>query len=114
LGGLALGKDGEQVEMITIDSLHLDKVDYIKMDVEGFEPLVMLGGMQTILRDLPVILFEKNHKVITDDMVEQYGLSQEQRHMDSMIVLQKLGYQIIDLFSDNYVGIHASKLGQYR
>lgn len=38
-GGLALGScsEGEEVEVITIDSLKLSACDFIKVDVEGME-----------------------------------------------------------------------------
>lgn len=44
----------------TLDSFGLDQVDFIKIDVEGFERKVLLGGQQTIERDRPVIVIEQN------------------------------------------------------
>jgi FkbM family methyltransferase len=51
------------VELITIDSLNLDKLDFMKIDVEGYEPLVIKGGFNTIKKCKPVIIMEvwKNH-----------------------------------------------------
>ena len=51
------------VELITIDSLNLDKLDFMKIDVEGYEPLVIKGGINTIKKCKPVIIMEvwKNH-----------------------------------------------------
>jgi len=37
---------------------HIDKVDMIKIDVEGFEKNVMIGLNQTIQKNRPVIVFE--------------------------------------------------------
>ena len=47
-----------KVECITIDSLNLDKIDFIKLDVEGYEKDVLLGGINTIKKFKPLIIFE--------------------------------------------------------
>jgi FkbM family methyltransferase len=51
------------VELVTIDSLALDKVDFMKIDVEGYETLAIEGAMNTIQKCRPVIVMEvwKNH-----------------------------------------------------
>lgn len=57
------GKDLVKVKSITLDSL-LDeipewkKVDYIKVDVEGYEPFVIQGGKKLIQKHRPVIQLE--------------------------------------------------------
>ncbi|NOX29198.1 MAG: FkbM family methyltransferase [Actinobacteria bacterium] len=45
---------------LTLDSLadSLDRVDLIKLDVEGAEGLAVAGGMKLLERDLPVVLLE--------------------------------------------------------
>lgn len=52
-----------EVELMTIDSLNLSKLDFMKIDVEGYEPLVIEGAMETIKRHRPVIAMEvwQNH-----------------------------------------------------
>lgn len=57
-GGLKLGKGGEKCEMITLDSLNLNSCDFIKMDIQGSEPLALQGGINTIKKFRPVIFFE--------------------------------------------------------
>lgn len=47
-------------KMVSIDSLNLSNVDFIKIDVEGFELGVLKGARNTLLRDKPVVLFEEN------------------------------------------------------
>lgn len=51
------------VTLTTIDSLHLERLDFMKIDVEGYETLVIKGSMDTIKRCKPVIVMEvwKNH-----------------------------------------------------
>lgn len=54
---LAGGTD-EFVQLLTIDSLNLENVSLIKIDVEQQEDQVLSGAKETILRCRPVILIE--------------------------------------------------------
>lgn len=56
--GIAKHSDGIVVKCITIDSLDLENVAAIKIDVERHEPCVIRGAMQTIERDRPTLLVE--------------------------------------------------------
>lgn len=53
-----------KVEMKTLDSMisSFDRVDFIKIDVEGSELQVLQGGKETIERFEPVVQFEFLHK----------------------------------------------------
>jgi FkbM family methyltransferase len=42
-------------------TLDVPRVDFIKIDVEGFEQSVLTGGAQTIARFRPVVMLELNH-----------------------------------------------------
>lgn len=47
------------VNTITLDELSLpDKIDFIKIDVEGAESLVLKGAFNTIRKNKPIIVFE--------------------------------------------------------
>ncbi len=48
----------QQVELRSLDSLNLRKVNFIKADVEGHEAHVLAGAIETIRRDRPVVLVE--------------------------------------------------------
>lgn len=50
------------VEMKTIDSLNLDSLDFLKIDVEQAEMQVIQGGINTILKYRPVIEFENKRR----------------------------------------------------
>lgn len=52
------GKDSIPVRRVTIDSLDLTDVRFIKMDVEGHEMAALRGAEQTIRRCFPLILLE--------------------------------------------------------
>lgn len=107
-GGLQIGKDGEQVDMISIDSLQLENVRLIKIDVEGAERLVIYGGRKTIEKYKPIIVYEDNWKDITDDMVETLKLSSAVRNFDIPKFLESLGYQKsnVQVIDDNHIWIH--------
>lgn len=49
--------------------LQLPAPDVIKIDVEGFEPNVFAGLVQTITEKRPIIVFEHSH--LTDEQVEE-------------------------------------------
>lgn len=51
------------IPMITLDSLNLPQVDYIKIDCEGFENNIILGAQETILKYRPIMVVEdKKHQ----------------------------------------------------
>lgn len=103
LGGLQIGNGGEEIETTTVDSLELKECDYIKIDVEGFEPLVLMGAEKTIKKFKPTILFESNHKVISKEMAEKFGLSYPVP--SSFDILKSYGYNDIVLIDNlwNYL-----------
>jgi FkbM family methyltransferase len=92
LGTVALGKNGQKTKMITLDSLNLDKLDILKVDVEGAEPLVFYGAQETIRRTMPIILFEQNYLTVTQDMIEEMDLPEEVVNFNIADLCQELGY----------------------
>ena len=46
------------VDLITIDSMNLDRLDYIKIDVEGYEHMVIEGAKETIRKFKPPMVIE--------------------------------------------------------
>jgi FkbM family methyltransferase len=68
VSNLTSASEGHQVERITIargdDFIRehqIAKVDFIKIDVEGFEQSVIEGLAATIARDQPIVALELNH-----------------------------------------------------
>jgi FkbM family methyltransferase len=62
-GGLPLGAatpTGSAATVVTIDSLELDRVDLVKIDVEGMEAAVIRGAVETIKRCEPTLYLENN------------------------------------------------------
>jgi FkbM family methyltransferase len=103
-GGIGLGEHGEKVSMITIDSLNLERCDYIKMDVEGAEILVLMGGINTIKKFKPIIWFEKTCKNVSDEMKRSLGI--DFVLLDTKEYLQNEGYRFIQLDSSNILAYY--------
>jgi len=53
-------KEGSGYHIEKLDNQNIQgRVGLIKLDTEGYEPLVIRGGINLILRDKPVILYER-------------------------------------------------------
>lgn len=91
---------GEDVKICSIDSLGLKEVDYIQLDIEGFEHQAILGAKLTIEANLPVIVLELN------------GLGNRNGHSDQSTIdlMESLGYQIVDRIARDVVFVHHSQL----
>lgn len=69
----------ERVQIVTLDSLYLNP-NLIKIDTQGFEKNVLLGGLETIKRSTPIILAEVGKKGPTKELLD---------------ILLPLGYEIM-------------------
>ena len=50
-----------KVELITLDSLKLPRIDGIKIDVEGHELQVIKGALQSLTKNKPWLIIELNN-----------------------------------------------------
>jgi len=73
------GGEAKTVPVFTLDMFGFDDVDYIKIDVEGFEKKVLLGARRTLDRHNPLIVIEQNDVVLDGD--EQYSAK---HHLESI------------------------------
>jgi FkbM family methyltransferase len=84
-GGLSIKdqEEGEDVAIINIDGMRLDRLDFLKIDVEGMEPEVLMGGLNTINKFKPIIYMEvdreENHQLLSE-IVEALDYSIEQHN----------------------------------
>ena len=58
------------VNIFTIDHLNIEKIDLIKLDVEGMESRVLDGSIAIILRDQPIIFCECNSAIAGGEILE--------------------------------------------
>lgn len=96
-----LGGTGIFVDLITIDSLNLENVSLIKIDVEGMENAVLDGARETILRNKPIIIIEIMGGYIPETaprkIVEQIEFTK--------LKVQNLGYKLIRVVGWDYLAI---------
>jgi len=98
-GGLQLGSNGEATTMITVDSLELQQCDYIKIDVEGAEALVLLGASETIQKFKPIIFFEYTDKRVNEEMKTSMDITRD--IPDPVDFLVRQGYTITNIDDNN-------------
>lgn len=92
LGTRTTTPDRRGAPSICIDDLNLGKIDFIKIDVEGAELHVLLGAVETLKRDKPILLIE-----IFPEMLAKHSSSKE-RIYD---FLTKLGYFITEAIGNS-------------
>lgn len=60
MGARNVSGKGETVRTIRIDDLNIQNVAFIKIDVEGWEPNVLKGVSETLIRCRPIVMVEYN------------------------------------------------------
>jgi hypothetical protein len=78
-----------QVQTCRIDDIQTDRVDLIKIDIEGHEPAALDGMKTTLARDHPVILTEAN-----DYWLRTWSNSSASDYIQQLI---SLGYDVYDV-----------------
>lgn len=82
------------IEIRTLDSYGFTNVDFIKIDVEGFEYYVVRGGIKTITENKPVIIVEQK-----PENAERFGVKQ----LKAVSLLEKWGAYTVDVVSGDYI-----------
>lgn len=110
LGPIKLGNEGgsslnggtdQFVSLITLDSLDLNNVSLIKIDVEGMENAVIDGARETLLRNKPTLFIEilggvDFHKATPEQLLQiQVTISK----------LNALNYNVFNLDTHNYLAV---------
>ncbi|MES2862030.1 MAG: FkbM family methyltransferase [Pseudomonadota bacterium] len=97
----ARATDGEVVETVTLDSLidraGLTRVDLIKIDVEGAEPIVIAGARDMLARLRPAVIFECNAHINAGGETGAAG--------EAWTMLSSAGYCFFRLIGDAFTAI---------
>jgi FkbM family methyltransferase len=88
--------DGDTVPIDTIDALELRVLDYLQLDIEGYEQHALMGGVETIRRCKPIVQvelrgFATKYGTTTDDTVKlltDLGYREVSRQPGSDVVFQ--------------------------
>lgn len=98
-GGTQIAMDGDplssyRVKIVPLDFMRLEeKIDFIKIDVEGFETFVIRGAKETITRNKPIICIEQKMGY------EYYGLNKDSAFDE----LKELGMIPLHRIGDDYI-----------
>lgn len=96
-GGIGLGQDGEEVNLVTIDSMKLDNIGFIHCDAQGAENFIFSKGVETIKKHRPLILYENNFlhaKHFYDNICNSYPMYKEESEFDvKKFCMEELGYE---------------------
>lgn len=100
-GGISMNKEVRKdsnykaIESVTLDEFvkeeRLDKIDFIKVDIEGFEMNFLQGAKETIKQCKPRLFFEIDEKKLIEQKSSPEELVKE---------IRSLGYKIIDIESN--------------
>lgn len=91
IGALSVGSGGEKVKTIRIDDLNLEKLDFVKIDAQGYEPFILEGAKKTLLKFLPDIFIE-----IEEIYLQRFGKKTD----DVYEILDSYGYKIYKIQND--------------
>jgi FkbM family methyltransferase len=82
-----------QIPMYRLDSLNLSGIDYIKLDCEGYENVILRGARETILANRPIMVVE--HKCHQD-----VGITDTDQALNTLV---SWGARIIDRVKNDYI-----------
>jgi FkbM family methyltransferase len=103
-GGIGLGRNGEKIEVVTLDSLNLDNIGFIHCDAQGSENFIFSKSLETIRKNRPVILYENYEfygTYLYDNICETYiNYIEEKSFNIKKFCMEELGYsKFIDRFN---------------
>ncbi len=108
----------QEIEAITIDSLDLAKLEFIKIDTDGNETHIIRGGRQTLKRLKPAMLFEvssflTNHSSSPSELLTELASLDYQFYEESTMRPYESIDQIVDSIPTgrgiNVVGLYNTK-----
>jgi FkbM family methyltransferase len=86
-------KDGEDTATtVTIDSFKLSKLNFIKLDIQGFESKALIGGKKTIEKNKPIIFIENYDGRCGDDIETK---ERERAPIDLLLSWGYKGYRLL-------------------
>lgn len=88
------GSAGREVNLARLDDFELTEIDFIKIDCEGFELFVLMGGDRTIGENMPTVIVEQK-----PGKAQIYGLGET----DAVTWLKERGYVVRKIWSGDFI-----------
>ncbi len=104
MGDLSIGSGGENVILRTLDSFEIPNVDFMKIDVQGYEKFVLNGSIETINNNKPTIIIE-----IEEWQLRRFGYGSEELFK----LIRDYGYYIYFLeykYQSDHLCVHKDNL----
>jgi FkbM family methyltransferase len=108
-GGISLQRHGQEpVDVVTIDQLELDRLDLIKIDVEGMEEAVLRGGIETIRRLRPKLYVENDRAGSSASLIQLISNLGYRMwwHLPGLYSPNNFRGVEHNIFSDNFISIN--------
>ena len=104
--------DNITVDVITLDSMNFKHIDYLKIDTEGYEELVIKGGKNTIKKDKPLIVMECFKESTFNSHIRDGDIATNEEINNRFKFLMELGYIYEHLFFEDFLFIppHLNRL----
>jgi FkbM family methyltransferase len=83
-----------KIKITKLDDYNFTNIDFIKIDVEGYEKKVILGAEQTILKNRPIIIIEQKGT---------YSKYYDEKRFDALDLLKKFGMKINERVVDDFI-----------
>jgi len=87
------------IESMTLDAFSdkeiLDRLDFVKLDIQGAEPFFLQGGMITLNKFKPTLMIE-----ISPDDLSECGITPK----DLLIQIESIGYKIFEITKSGQIG----------
>jgi len=91
IGDTSIGKGGESTSTLKIDDLKLEKFDFLKLDIQGYEVFALEGAIQSLMRFKPFVFVE----------IEPHQLARHQCNPQQVVELLKgIGYKMFNIKTD--------------
>lgn len=107
MGDLSIGDGGQTIYINTLDSFNIERVDYIKIDVQGYEKYVIDGSFNTINNFHPTIIIE-----IEEHQLRRFGYGAYDL-FDILGSLNYIMYLMEHHYPSDYICVHKTKLEEF-
>lgn len=61
------------IDCVTLDSLELENIGLLKIDVEGYDMAVLRSAVETIKRSRPLVIFELHYEDATEELFNYFS-----------------------------------------